>query len=91
MATRTRTTTDTVNVLNLLSYISVIAVGVILAIGHFFGGSGGYLGAIAQALAYIVISCYSWRFARRKGLAFIIPWVVAVVLIAIFWILPIIK
>jgi hypothetical protein len=87
----TRTSSDSVSILNLLSYIAVIAVGVILAIGHFFGGSGGYLGAIAQALAYIVIACYSWRWARRKGIMFIIPWVVAVVLIAVFWILPIVR
>jgi hypothetical protein len=89
--TRTGGGSSSIGVLNMLSYIAVIALGIILALAYFFDGDGGYLGAIAYALACIVIACYSWRWARVRGIIYIIPWVIAVVLIVIFVILPIIK
>ena len=84
-----------VNLLNFLAYCAVIAVGVALAIAFLLskvgGGNGTLTNAlqvIANALAYIVTACYSWRWARTRGTAFIIVWVVAVVLIAVFMIWP---
>jgi hypothetical protein len=77
--------------LNFLAYIAVIAVGGALLISWVFQGNGNLAGAltlIANALAYIITACYSWRFARTKGTVYIVVWVVSVVLIAVFMILP---
>jgi hypothetical protein len=77
-----------VRFLNLLAYIAVVAVGVMLAIGYFLKGNGGILNNIANTLAYIVTACYSWRYARSKGVWWIVVWAASVVLIAVFMIVP---
>lgn len=84
------------NILNVLSYVSVICVGLALLIGwllSFINGAGTVAAAfniIAEVLAYIVVACYSFSFARAKGIWWLIAWVVAVVLIVVFKILSII-
>jgi hypothetical protein len=77
-------------VLNFLAYIAVVMVGLMLAIAYFLKGNGGVLGDIANALAYIVTACYSWRYARNKGIVWVVVWGVAVALIAVFMIVPMI-
>lgn len=80
-----------VRFLNALAYIAVIAVGVALLISWLFKSNSNLAGAltlIANALAYIITACYSWRFARTKGTIYVVIWVVSVVLITIFMILP---
>lgn len=81
------------HILNVLSYVSVICVGLALLIGWILGaisGAGTVAAAfniIAECLAYIVLACYSFGFARAKGIWWLIAWVVAVVLIVVFKIL----
>ncbi len=84
------------NILNVLAYVSVICVGVALLIAWILGRFNGTatvasaLNIIAECLAYIVVACYSFSFARAKGIWWLIAWVVAVVLIVVFKILYII-
>jgi hypothetical protein len=87
----TRSSGSSTNLLNFLAYIAVIAIGVALFISWLFKTNGNLSGAltiIANTLAYIVTACYSWRWARYRNIAFVIIWVAAVVLIAVFMILP---
>ena len=84
------TSTSRTNFLNVLAYIAVVAVGLALFISWVFSALGwnnaisGALQLIAECLAYIVLSCYSFRYARAKGLWWVVAWAVAVVLIVIF-------
>lgn len=85
--------TRRVNLLNVLSYVAVIMVGVALLLSWVFKAAGltgqlvGALNLIAQCLAYLVVACYSFSFARAKGIWWLIAWVVAVVLIVVFLVL----
>ncbi len=89
------TSTRRTGILNVLSYIAVIAVGVALLLSWIFkmAGLAGQLvtalNIIAQCLAYLVVACYSFSFARAKGIWWLIAWVVAVVLIVVFLVLGI--
>lgn len=82
------------NVLHMLSYVAVIAVGLALVLSYLFKLFGlttqlvGALNLIAQCLAYFVVACYSFSFAKsiRNKLG-LIAWFVAVVLIVVFLIL----
>lgn len=79
--------TRRVNLLNVLSYVAVVMVGVALLLGLIFKGNAGSvagaLNLIAQCLAYLVVACYSFSYARAKGIWWLIAWVVAVVLIVV--------
>lgn len=82
--------TRRVNLLNLLSYFAVIMVGVALLVSWalgFIDGAGKVAGAlrvIAEVLSYVVLACYSFSFARAKGVWWLVAWAVAVVLIVVF-------
>lgn len=83
------------NILNVLSYVSVICVGLALLVAWILGfvksasTVASALTIIAECLAYIVVACYSFSYARAKGIWWLIAWVVAVVLIVVFKILNI--
>lgn len=87
--------TSKTNILNVLAYIAVMAVGIALLLSWIFKavGQGGALvtalNLIAQCLAYLVVACYSFSYARAKGVWWLVAWVVAVVLIVVFLILGI--
>ena len=88
------TKAERAKLLHVLSYIAVIAVGIALLLGAAFArwdigdqGFAGALATIAQVLAYIVVACYSFSYARAKNIWYLIAWVVAVVLIVIAFIL----
>jgi len=88
------TSTKQARLLNILAYVAVIAVGLALALAYLFAklevGDGNLIGAlytIAQALAYIVVACYSFFYARAKGTWWLVIWAIAVVLIVVFMIL----
>lgn len=82
--------TSRTNLLNVLAYIAVVAVGLALFISWVFSalnwsnGISGALKLIAECLAYIVLACYSFRYARAKGVWWLVAWAVAVVLIIVF-------
>ena len=83
------TTTKRYGILRVLAYIAVLCVGIALLISAIFKQVGGFanivtaLRTIAECLAYLVIACYSFNYARSRGLWWLIAWVVAIVLIVI--------
>ena len=81
------------NLLSVLSYLSVVGVGVALLLSWIFQMVGltaqvvNALNILAEVLAYIVVACYSFGYARRRGGWWLAFWVVAVVLIVVFLVL----
>lgn len=81
------------SLLSVLSYLSVVGVGVALLLSWIFQMVGltaqvvNALNILAEVLAYIVVACYSFGYARRRGGWWLAFWVVAVVLIVVFLIL----
>jgi hypothetical protein len=87
---KTTATGSKIRFLNILAYIAVVAVGITLALAWLFGqmnvGDASLIGAlktIAAYLSYLVIACYSFFFARSKGIWWIVAWVASVTLIVI--------
>jgi uncharacterized membrane protein YozB (DUF420 family) len=81
------------SLLSVLSYLSVVGVGVALLLSWIFQMVGltaevvNALNIIAEVLAYIVVACYSFGYARRRGGWWLAFWVVAVVMIVVFLVL----
>ena len=81
------------SLLSVLSYLSVVGVGVALLLSWIFQMVGltaqvvNALNILAEVLAYIVVACYSFGYARRRGGWWLAFWVVAVVLIVVFLVL----
>jgi hypothetical protein len=79
--------------LKAMAYWAVVLIGIALLFADLFKGGGqvGYaLRTIANVLAYVVVGCYSFFYARNKNIWWIIAWAVAIVLIILFTILPLI-
>ena len=78
------------SLLSVLSYLSVVGVGVALLLSWIFQMVGltaqvvNALNILAEVLAYIVVACYSFGYARRRGGWWLAFCVVAVVLIVVF-------
>lgn len=97
--TRTKTTRTYVvpNIVRALSFVAVMLMGLGIAIGVVFGwlGSatinsiGGYVKSIAIAIGLIALCWYSYYYARYQGSTWFVLWIVAVVLIVVFYILGI--
>ncbi len=93
------TTVRRTNMLNVLSYVAVICIGIALALSWILaqininGGSTvvNALDIIARFLSYFVVACYSYRYAKVKGMAYLIAWIVAIVLIIVFDALAIVR
>ncbi|MBO5229603.1 MAG: hypothetical protein J6B20_02300 [Clostridia bacterium] len=81
------------SILSVLSYLSVVGVGIALLLSWIFQMVGltaqvvSALNILAEVLAYIVVACYSFGYARRRGGWWLAVWVVAVVLIVVFLVL----
>ena len=81
------------SLLSALSYLSVVGVGIALLLSWIFQMVGltaqvvNALNILAEVLAYIVVACYSFGYARRRGGWWLAFWVVAVVLIVVFLVL----
>ena len=79
--------------LSFLSYLSVVGVGIALLLSWVLQMVGlaaqvvNALNILAEVLAYIVVACYSFGYARRRGGWWLAFWVVAVVLIVVFLVL----
>jgi len=79
--------------LNVLSYLSIVGVGLVLLISWIFemvGLTAQVVSAVkllAEVLAYIVVACHSFGYARRRGGWWLAVWVVAIVLIVVFLVL----
>lgn len=81
------------SLLSVLSYLSVVGVGIALLLSWIFQMVGltaqvvNALNILAEVLAYIVVACYSFGYARRRGGWWLAFWVVAVVMIVVFLVL----
>ena len=81
------------SILNVLSYWSIVGVGLVLLLSWIFemvGLTAQVVNAVkllAEVLAYIVVACHSFGYARSRGGWWLAVWVVAVVLIVVFLVL----
>jgi len=86
-------TAKTSRFMNFLAYVAIIFVGIALIISLIFNWADGSAEVarafeiIANLLAYIAVGFYSYFYARSKrNIWFLIAWVVAVVLIIVFFV-----
>ncbi len=102
MARKTRTTTTTTTreytvprIVRQLSFVAVLLMGLGIAIGVALGwlksstvnNIGAWIKNIAIAIGLIALCLYSFYEARRRSMTWFALWVVAVVLIVVFYIL----
>ena len=100
MSRRTKKTTTTTTreytvprIVKQLSFVAVLFMGLGIAIGVVFGwidalaSVGGWIKSIAIAIGLIALCLYSYYEARRHGTTWFVLWIVAVVLIVVFYIL----
>ena len=86
-------TTRRAGVLSMLSYLAVVGVGLALLLSWLLKMVGvtaqvvSALNILAQALAYFVVACYSFSFARARGTWWLVVWAAAIVLIVVFLVL----
>ncbi|MDD3232136.1 MAG: hypothetical protein PHV79_03750 [Clostridia bacterium] len=76
--------------INMLAFIGIVAVAAVLLLRLFLGEIFkvnsevvNAIGLIAQCIAYLVTAVYAYFFIRNRGPAFIITYVIAVILIII--------
>jgi len=78
----------------MLAYFAFIAVGVVLLLDLLPIVESGIFANIAYALAFIVVGACSFSFmsskfrGRKKGLPWLIIWIIAAVLVTIVFIVP---
>ncbi len=86
-------TTGKTGLLNILSYLAVVAVGIALLMSwllNLVGVTAQIVNAfnpLAQVLAYFVVACHSYGYAKARGKGWLIVWIVAIVLIVVFLVL----
>jgi len=87
-------------VFSFLSFIAVGLIGLALLLSWLFNGVGNvsyWLNQVAFFLSAIVVAYYSFFYATRVGqtrtsyIWHVLIWAASIVLIVIFWIMPIIK
>ncbi len=77
----------------MLSYLAVVGVGIALLLSWLLNTVGvtaqvvSALNILAQALAYFVVACFSFNFARARGTWWLVVWAVSIVLIMVFLVL----
>ena len=85
--------TSKTSILNVLSYCSVVFVGIalllswLLSVFDVTASVVNALNVLAQVMAYIVVACHSFGYARARGTWWLVAWAVAVVLIVVFLVL----
>lgn len=100
MARKTRSTREyTVpRIVKQLSFVAVLLMGLGIAIGVAFGwihsatinNIGGWIKNIAIAIGLIALCMYSYYEARSHSITWFALWIVAVVLIVVFYVLGIV-
>jgi len=78
--------------INVIAYFAFVGLGLVLLLNVFDIG-GGILWNIAFGLACIVVGLCSFAFVMSKfrgkhGLVWLIIWIIAAVLVAIFYVIP---
>jgi type IV secretory pathway VirB2 component (pilin) len=83
---------------NAIAYVAVIIIGIVLFFGifNFRGRIFGVLDQIAAALAYVVVAACSFVYVagksrRKNGLLYLILWIIAVVLITLYYVIPLVR
>ena len=76
--------------INMLAYIGIVAIAFVLLLRLFLGQVlkldsevVNAIGLVAQCIAYLVTAVYAYFFVHRRGPAFIITYVIAIILIVI--------
>ena len=86
-------TTRRAGFLNMLSYLAIVGVGIALLLSWLLNMVGvtaqivSALNILAQALAYFVVACYSFSYARARGTWWLVVWAITIVLIVVFLVL----
>ena len=81
------------SLLHILSYLAVVGVGIALLLSWLLNMVGvtaqvvSALNILAQVLAYFVVACHSFGYARSRGTWWLVVWAVAIVLIVVFLVL----
>ena len=81
------------NLLHILSYLAIVGVGIALLLSWLLEVVGvtaqvvGALNILAQVLAYFVVACHSFGYARARGTWWLVVWAIAIVLIVVFLVL----
>jgi hypothetical protein len=78
--------------INVIAFVSFMCIGIVLFLNIFDIG-GGIFGTIAYGLAFFVVGACSLsfvmsRFRGRRGLVWLIIWIVTAVLVTIAFIIP---
>ena len=81
--------------INVIAYFAFVGLGIVLVFNQ-FGWTGGHLWNIAFGLACIVVGLCSFafvmaRFRGKHGLVWLIIWIIAAVLVAIFYVIPLFR
>lgn len=85
--------TSRTGILNIMSYLAVVGVGIALLLSWLLNVVGvtaavvSALNILAQVLAYIVVACHSFGYAKARGTWWLVVWAVAIVLIVVFLVL----
>jgi len=92
MATRTGGNRSWHWFINILAYFAFVGVGIVLVFNQ-FGWGGGILWDIAFGLSCIVVGLCSFafvmtKFRGKRGIVWLIVWIIAAVLVTIFYIIP---
>lgn len=93
MATRRSTVRTEAGWLRMFAFISVMLMGLGIAVGVVLGkingnfiGVGNWIKNIAIAIGLIVPLFYSYYEARRHSVVWFVLWIIAVILIVVFYI-----
>ena len=90
--------TSRANILHVLSYFAVVFAGIALLLSVLLGKINGMatianaMNILAQFMAYIVVICQSFGYARARGTRgghsvwWLVIWAVAVVLLVVFFV-----
>lgn len=94
MSSRRRTTGGRGTWLGLFAFISVMLLALGIALGWILPALkvatdvARILKDIAIGIALVIPAIYSFYEARRRGIVWFVLWVIAIILVAVFYILP---
>ena len=81
--------------LNFISFISLVCISAVLIITYVLGAKLGTIGAIIQAVAYLVaiglVAYNAFYYVRSKSVTYKIIYAVAITLVIIYYVLPVLR
>ena len=76
-------TTGWKGILNLLSFVAILCIGVALLISFIFPSLAHSFQLVAEVIAYAITGTLAFRFVRGRHWAYLVIWIVCVVLIIV--------